>query len=323
MPPEPDLSPDLSIVVATFQRSVSLRRTLDGIRSAARAGLSLEIVVVDNADCADTRRVCDEARGEMGDGLSLRYLIAPVAGKNRALNRALNEPGLGRIVAFTDDDTDPDPAWLGEIAATCARWPDDSVFGGRIDVVWPDGVPPGWARDARVQELGFAAHAPLASEAPYPPGRVPFGPNFWVRREVFEAGHRFDERIGPNPDDRILGDETQFLRGLVAAGYRIVFNPAACVGHRVQRQAIEPGVVRRRAYDLGRGIPHERGLPRRELLERSPLMWTVLRRALVLRDRIRVAFTRPLPGVAPALDALRALGFNEESLRLARESHRS
>ncbi len=304
---------ELTVVIPTFRRAASLRRVLEGLRAQQDAP-PFDVIVVDNAECEETREVCEAATE-----LALRFAVERGPGKNRALNRALTEDPLAPLVVFTDDDVDPDPKWLAEVRACAERWPNASVFGGRIDVVWPDGGPPAWARDARVQELGFTAHAPLEAEGPYPEGRVPFGPNFWMRRQLIEAGHRFNERIGPNPDDRILGDETQFLRGLRRGGQRFVYNPAAIVGHRVTRESVAPGVVRRRAYDQGRGIPHERGLPRRDLLARSPLLWRTLRHALVLRDRARAASARCLPGVAPSLNPLRALGFNQESLRLARE----
>jgi glycosyltransferase involved in cell wall biosynthesis len=104
-------------------------------------GLAVEITVVDNNSTDQTKSVVESFSGQ----LPLKYLFEARSGKNRALNTALEKVRLGKIVVFTDDDVDVPPDWLVSIQSVCDRWPDCSVFGGRINVVFPVDKVPRWA----------------------------------------------------------------------------------------------------------------------------------------------------------------------------------
>jgi hypothetical protein len=82
--------------------------------------------------------------------------LSPRPGKSRALNTALEEVELENIVTFTDDDVDPSPEWFVSIASTCERWPNHSVFGGRINVLFPTENVPKWAFDPYISLFAFA-----------------------------------------------------------------------------------------------------------------------------------------------------------------------
>ncbi|HKO89778.1 MAG TPA: glycosyltransferase family 2 protein, partial [Polyangiaceae bacterium] len=194
----------MTVLMPTFNRAAILRETLQAMCRVRRGSLAVEFVVIDNASTDDTPTVLREFAGQ----LPLRCLREPAAGKSRALNRALREVKLGQLVVFTDDDVTPDPTWFEAIVAVSQRWPEHSVFGGRIDPTWPSGVTlPFWAADRNIQQLAFSAHHISDREGPYPALAEPFGPNFWVRREAL-AGLKFREDLGPHPRRRTLGDET-------------------------------------------------------------------------------------------------------------------
>ena len=308
----------ISILIPTHNRSGVLARTLEAMCELDLKDLDAEFIIVANACTDDSEAVVQS----FADRLPIRCLVQPKPGKNCALNRALAEDSLRPIVVFTDDDIDPARDWLTAIAETCERWPEHEVFGGRIRVVWPDVRMPPWANDPYIAEFGFALHDLSPTECLYDPQKIPFGPNYWLRRSVIEAGFRFNEAIGPHPSNRILGDEAVFLRSLRAAGYEVVYSPHAVVGHRIQPDVLTARGIRQRAFTLGRGIPHARGLPRRELLERRPWAWRLIRSAALLRDRLRVALTALWPTedgrVMRGIHAMRDLGYQTECLRLAR-----
>jgi len=307
---------ELSILIATYNRAETLRETLEVMAQLDCTGLCPQFVIIDNNSSDHTRQIV----ARFSERLPVRYLFEPRPGKNRALNRALDDVPLGEIVVFTDDDVSPRRDWLQAIAAACRRWPDEKVFGGRIDVIWPDEEPPEWARSSWIHHFAFGAHDYGQEECFYRAGDYPFGGNFWVRREVFAGGRRYDETIGPHPDPKTMGSETSFLRGLVADGYRIVYCPDAVVGHRVHKDMLAPGAVRRRAYRLGRGGPHRHGLSRADLLERQPALWYLLRSASLARS-----IGRYLAGVMTRSErrrlersvvALEGIAYNIESMRL-------
>lgn len=262
---------DLTVLMPTFNRAEVLRTTLEAMTRVRRGQLSVDFVVVDNASTDTTPAVLRELAAR----LPLRVLREPKPGKCNALNRALAEAPLGDIVVFTDDDVTPDASWLEAIVATCQRWPQHSVFGGRIDAGWPNGVPvPFWASDRHIQALAFSAHHVSDREGPYPASGEPFGPNFWVRRAAL-AGVRFRSDLGPHPTRRTLGDESEFLRQLRRRGFAPIYSPSARVVHRIEPERTTERALYRRAYQSGRGTVHVTGMPEAALREASPAAWSL------------------------------------------------
>lgn len=260
---------DLTVLMPTFNRAKMLRTTLEALCQVRMANLSVEIVVIDNGSTDETQRVLAELSGR----LPLRRIHEPKSGKSNALNRALREVALGDIVLFTDDDVTPDASWFEAVIAACRRWPDHSVFGGRIDPAWPNAVPvPSWATDKYIQAIAFSAHHISDREGPYPPTAEPFGPNFWARRAAL-AGVAFRSDLGPHPTRRTLGDESEFLRQLRRRGFPPIYVPTARVAHRIEPERTTEAALFRRALQSGRGTVHVVGMPEAQLLEKSRAAW--------------------------------------------------
>lgn len=269
----------LTVLLATHNRAGSLRDTLDSMAAADRSTVAVEIVVVDNNSTDDTRRVVEEARR----GLPVSYVFAGEPGKNRALNRALDETSLGEIVVFTDDDVLVDPAWFEEIAAACAAHPEAAVFGGRIRARWPGDMPrPRWTDDANIAEFGFALQDHGDTPRTYPPLQYPFGPNLWLRREIFAGGRRYRERLGPDWN-ATMGSETFLLHDLAEEGCSMVYWPAASVEHRIRPEQFEARWIIRRGEIYGRVYPYIFGPPDPEQRARRPSAWHRAQRLAVVR----------------------------------------
>jgi hypothetical protein len=177
----------------------------------------------------------------------------------------------------------PRPNWLQTIVQASDSNPQCAVFGGKIEVVWPNDTCPRWASASWIQIFAFALHDLGSETHPYEPGTYPFGPNMWVRASVFSRGLRYNERIGPQPKKRLMGSETTFLRALERAGHEMLYVPDGVVGHRIQARELNKKIVARRAARLGRSSPHVFGLPDESLLSASPLKWTAKRLFLIAR----------------------------------------
>ena len=248
-----------------------LRRTLDALTRVERTGIDCHFVIIDNNSTDHTAEVVKE----YGTRLPLSYLREPRPGKNCALNKALRDCVLKDIVVFTDDDVTPARNWLQEIVSSTRKWPGIAAFGGKIDVLWPDNEQPEWVTSDWIKALGFSHHRYAEGEAFYKPPACPFGPNFWVRKLVFQKVPFFNETIGPRPTNRIMGSETSFLRELQRRGFQMLHYPGAEVQHRVDRKECEVAALRRRGYRFGRGQVLLNGWHRRNLYSKNKTLWSI------------------------------------------------
>lgn len=163
------MSLQVSVVVPTYSRPKLLERCLDALAAQTLPRGEYEVVVV--SDGPDPRTNAAVRRSAMAvRHLELRQRSGPAAARN-AGSRAAESP----IVAFTDDDTVPDPTWLeaglAEIAAGA-----DAVAGS---VVMPlSDSPTDYERDAaRLAAAEFVTA------------------NCFVTREMLHTVGGFDERF--------------------------------------------------------------------------------------------------------------------------------
>jgi glycosyltransferase involved in cell wall biosynthesis len=107
--------PTISVVINTYERAASLRKTLDGL--ARLDDRRFEVIVVNGPSQDDTEAVLAEYAG--------RVRVARCSDRNLSRSRNIGiRAAAGDLVAFTDDDAYPDPAWLDEVAAA---FDDDEV----------------------------------------------------------------------------------------------------------------------------------------------------------------------------------------------------
>jgi len=311
---------DISVLLATYNRADILQGTLESMTRLDRDGLQVEFVVVDNNSTDKTKDVIESVAGR----LPLRYLFEPKPGKSVALNLALKKSTLGKIVVFTDDDVVPRQDWLKKIIEVSRRWPDYSVFGGKIDLIWPKGIVPGWAHSKSVQYWAFGQHDQGDSDHPYPDADFPSGANYWVRRSVLGQARLFDGTVGPRPTNyTVMGTETSFLHGLRVDGYCPLYSPDVVLGHHVQPALLKEDVIYKRAYRWGRGMPH-RGLCHAAFFEKHPWLWRVIRIVSLLRHGACYAGTMFYPlrdnRIIKQLGVVTRMGYDVESLKLSYES---
>jgi glycosyltransferase involved in cell wall biosynthesis len=265
-------APGLTVLIATYNRTDILRQTLDALNSVERTGIDCDIVIIDNNSTDNTAEVVKE----YGDRLPLSLLRETRPGKTCALNKALRECTLRDIVVFTDDDITPAKNWFQEIVSSTTKWPEVMVFGGKIEVMWPDNKQPEWAVTDWIKAFGFSWHHYADGEVLYKPSACPSGGNFWVRKVVFQKVPFFDETIGPSPKNRIMGGETLFLRELQSHGIQMLYYPKSEVRHRILVQACLIPALRLRGYRFGRGQVRLHGWHRYNLYLKSKIFWCMV-----------------------------------------------
>ena len=241
---------ELTVILATHNGARVLPRTLDGYMQLGDPGFPWKIVVVDNASTDGTPDVLRRYQ----DALPLAVLTEPVAGKNRALNRALSAIE-GEMIVVTDDDAIPQPGFLTAWREAFQKHRDYDLFGATIKPFF-DVPAPDWMirNEPKFAELYALRDLP---DGPIDPFGI-FGPNMAVRRSVFDAGVIFSQAIGPNASDSNypMGSENEFCYRASLNGARSFFVKDPVVLHIVRAHQLTPDYWAKRAYRLGRGVAH-------------------------------------------------------------------
>lgn len=208
--------PDVSIVVATHNRAARLESLLTALAAQSLPRERFELVVVDDGSGDATARILE--RSAAARELQPQVIRLPTSvGRAGARERGWRE-ARAPLVAFTDDDCEPDPEWLAAGLAAAARQPGAIVQGrtepiaAELEAVPPHRLP--FTRTIRVTELdpGFATC------------------NVFYPRELLERIGGFDvDRYG-----RVHGGEDSDLAWrAIGAGARATFADDAIVRHAV------------------------------------------------------------------------------------------
>lgn len=166
----------VSVVVPTCGRLDLLDRCLDALTRQTLPGSRYEVIIVDDEPNHNTLHLVAGWRARTLDrGPRLVYVSnagphGPAAARNRGWRVA-----QAAIVAFTDDDTVPAPAWLASGLAAFADHVD--ALCGKIEMPLP-AVPTDYQRDARLLETAEFVTA-----------------NCFCRKGVLERLDGFDERF--------------------------------------------------------------------------------------------------------------------------------
>ncbi len=204
-----DPSPTVSVVVPTHGRAAKLGRLLQALAAQTLGRERFEVLVVDDASPDETPRVL--AEWASSGRLALRVFRqernrGPAAARNVGWRAA-----SASLVAFTDDDCEPEPAWLeaglakmtGDVALVMGRT--------RADPTSP------------FLDRPFARSVVLEDENPgYPTCNV------FYRRTVLVAADGFDETF------RLpCGEDMDLAWRVKKAGHASAFAADAVVVHEV------------------------------------------------------------------------------------------
>jgi hypothetical protein len=292
---------DVSIILATHNRSQRLLQTLESVARQQLADLEVEVIVIDNGSDDDT----PEVLSRMQAVLPLISLHEGRRGKNRAYNRGLSV-ARGTLLVFTDDDIVAEANWICELHAAAQRWPLKTIFAGAIAPLFDEGIP-AWIRDEAFayRRLAFCEFRPQQHEG-YIEQRA-FGANWAVSKSAI-AGVSFCESVGPDAGTAyIMGSETEFMQRIEKVGFQTVFVPKAYVRHVITREQALASTLRRRAFCAGRGDVYLGGVPEGRTMCGVPVvLWRWCMRSLVRFARSRVSCRRVR--VEQEMELCRALG---------------
>ncbi len=233
----------ISVLFATHNGAVTLPLML---RSLVELDpVDYEVIAVDNASNDDTPGVLEAFKAS----LPLKVLQQPKRGKNASLNLGLAACG-GELIVLTDDDIIADRNWLTTFQACAEGHPDVDLFGGTIAAHWTT-PPTSSLLDAVNIAMMFGMTPSNVCDGPVSPLNI-WGANMMVRRRVFDAGHRFDESIGPSDGQYIMGSESEFNTRIEKNGYKNWFCTGARVEHIIRKHQVTAEWVIQRSFRYGR-----------------------------------------------------------------------
>jgi len=223
-------APFISVVVCTRDRPDQIKKCLN--RLTQQKYPRYEVVVVDNAPTSDALRAVVE--GQAGDGAKFRYCVEPRPGLSWARNSGI-AAAESNIIAFLDDDDEPDEYWLAQIADGFARGGQigcvsgivlpaslDSAVEALFEQVGGHSKGRGFARDT------FSRSGPQSPLYPLPPFGV--GANMAFRRAALDRIGGFDVALGAGTPTA-GGEDTLALTLVMLSGYEIAYEPAALMWH--------------------------------------------------------------------------------------------
>lgn len=207
--PTPELS--VSVVVATRNRAERLRGLLAALARQTLSTDHFELVVVDDGSDDGTRELLARA----GTQTSFRITVeegacrGPAVARNTGWRRA-----QAALIAFTDDDCEPDPAWLATGVAAADANPGALVQGRTRPI------------EREAGELGLRSRTKSIDG----PGPWYQTCNIFYPRELLARLDGFDERF-----TRPFGEDVDLAWRAFELGATARFEPKALVHHAVEK----------------------------------------------------------------------------------------
>lgn len=206
------MTPTVSVIVPVFDDRPSLERCLDSLRRQVTPGVRPEIVVVDNGS--------GESLEDLGErDKRVRIIREGTPGSYVARNAGISA-ARGQILAFTDADCVPAPAWLSAGVAALLQENGPAIVGGRVRMFVPEGT-------SRTAAALYDLCLGLRQEKYWSEG------GFFVTANMFVPATVFKE-VGLFRTDVFSGGDAEWSRRAAERGVALRYAPEAVVEHPVR-----------------------------------------------------------------------------------------
>lgn len=247
---------DYSIVICTYNPDERiLTRCLNAVKNLHVQDLKIEVLLVDN-NSHPALPALDYIKSILSQWPSLNLLTVKAQGLTNARVAGI-EASNGRMIVFFDDDNEPDPNYLLELAKVSSLHSQVAAWGpGQIQVDFIDGI------DKTIENYGResfqerndqqVAYADLRSwQSCYP-----FGTGLCVRADILRAYHELVKQGAFSMTDRkgnqmSSGGDTQIVFYCIQQGYSAGISPGMKLVHIIPGKRANLAYLKRLAYGTG------------------------------------------------------------------------
>lgn len=255
--------PYVSFIICTYNRAQYLDETLRSLLHPVYPTSDFELLVIDNRSTDATPEVVEQHRASLKDDLPrLRYVREQKQGLSYARNRGIKEAAAPFIV-FVDDDVRATKAFIPSWVRFFKDNPEARAAGGRINVQFDD-PRPAWMSHFLLPLLG---HHDLGNSVhKYGKLKFPFGGNMGFKKSIFDTFGLFNTDLGRKGKQLKASEEKEWFQRIKEQSVDIHYLHDALLYHRVNKQRLTKGYIRRQAIGLGQSMALHLG---RESLSRK------------------------------------------------------
>jgi glycosyltransferase involved in cell wall biosynthesis len=240
----------LSVIVPTYNRSSSLRKTLASLATASLpSNFLVEVIVVDNNSTDDTSGVIAEMSLYFGE-IRLDCLFESRQGRSFAVNKGIRA-SEGDLISMIDDDAQISENWYIEVEKLFQdRWDELDFVGGKI-LPNLEVTPPSWVeplksgalcwRDFGDDEFTYTLDTPTIT-----------GTHGIFKQSVFDKVSLYNEHLGVKGKGFLGGEDEVLYDQLISHGCRGIYYPRLVVYHDVPARRLTKGFYRGWMMGVGR-----------------------------------------------------------------------
>ena len=239
----------LTVIVPTYNRAESLRKTLMSFSSAAvPTGLKVEIIVADNNSTDNTHQVVEEVKSRFSNH-ELKYFFESKQGRSHAVNAGIRISDAD-LISTIDDDEQVSSDWFREIYRIFhERWYELDFVGGKI-LPNLEADPPDWVEPLKVGALCWRDFGD--EEWPYDLNSpIITGAHGIFKRSIFGRIGLYNEALGVRGRGFLGGEDEVLYDQLIQNGFRGVYDPKLVVYHDVPARRLTKSFYRRWLIGVG------------------------------------------------------------------------
>jgi glycosyltransferase involved in cell wall biosynthesis len=203
--------PIFSIIIPTYERHAQLATCLQSLTRLDYPLEKFEVIVVDDGGVRSLEGVIEEFRGRLDVRLFTQKNTGPAGARNYGAAQA-----RGKFLAFTDDDCEPDNAWLRALSSYFDRTPERLIGGRTLNAL---SLNPYSETSQMIIEVVYAHFNADPNDA-----RFFASNNFALSAECFREMKGFNKSFATSED-------REFCDRWLARGFSMTYAPEATIHH--------------------------------------------------------------------------------------------